>query len=226
MTEWITAANQELWQNYGEKSTESWQFTARIFWEQEWARPDNIWHQWREHHRQNYPEPDFEHTWLRFSHKVEAQIRSLERPKSRWVVWLDLDVLQCQAVPDSVWPCLRPRPGDFLSYLGRGDGYHPETGWICYDTEHEDLDRFLVHLRGEYLGDRLFKLPQWHDAYVWDHVCRREGIRRTDLGPGTPGEAFGRSPLKDYFLHLKGPRKQNILTGKTEKELMRKPPIM
>lgn len=223
----ITALNQDIWRNYAHRTTESWQTPPEIWWEERPRSDLDLWQAWREHHREHRAEPDFEHTWQRFSHKVEAQISALSlyrmSPDWQYLIWLDADVVQQKNYTERDLTQWLPRQGDLCAYLGRGPNYHPETGFIAYDLHSPDLDRFLVHLRGEYLGDRLFDLDQWHDAYVWDWVCRREQIPRTDIGPGRPGEAFGRSPLRQHFLHLKGRRKTNIHTGQTAEELMYNP---
>lgn len=218
----ITAVNEELWREYALKTTATWQFPHRIYHEQDQLE---IWRLWRERNHVLHPELGFKHTWQRFSHKVEAQCRALLEYKhtDRYLIWLDADVVQLKVIPDDDVKLLVPREGDMCSYLGRGDHSHPETGWICYDLTHPRLEEFIEELTITYLSDQIFALPQWHDAHVWDHVCRELKIPRTDLGPGTPGEAFGRSPLRDYFLHLKGSRKTNIHTGQTREELMHKP---
>ncbi len=223
----ITTVNQTLWQEYAEKTTKTWQFDHRIYWEEDRPEPrSDIWQQWREFHKTRQPEPDFQHTWSRFSHKVERQLQALCDPEIRreyrYLIWLDADVVEQQSLTLEFYQQIQPQ-GEFLTYLGRGRQY-PETGFICYDFEHPDLERFTVHLRGEYLGDRLFQLEQFHDAYVWNHVCEREQISRRSIGPNSPGEAFLRSPLRDYLLHLKGPRKTNIHRAKNTEELMQKPP--
>lgn len=216
----ITATNTELDQQYAEKARATWQFDYQVYWEHD---ETEIWHKWRQRNQELHPERDFKHTWQRFSHKVEAQVRALQRRDADYLIWLDTDVVQCKPIVD--WQTLLPKQGDVCSYLGRGRGYHPETGWIAYDCGHPRLEEFVEELVLIYLTDRVFTLEQWHDAYVWDHVCRELEIPRTDLGPQQAGEAFGRSVLKEYFLHLKGPRKQNIHTSdlRDAGALMRKP---
>lgn len=197
----ISTVNEQLWQDYGERSTGTWTGPRQLIWEEHCQDPR--WDQWRQ---QTRPEPNFQHTWRRFSHKVQAQCEHIQTMSTDYVVWLDLDVVEIGRPDYSV---LTPRPGDLLSYLGRGTQY-PETGWICYDRHHPRLGEFLTALEHCYLSNAIFELPQWHDAYVWDHVCRELQIPRTSLGPDLQGEAFSRSLLEPYFRHAKGPRKQNI----------------
>lgn len=215
-TLFITAVNDELWQSYAERTIKTWQHLPRIYWELPRPPAHDLWQQWREFHKQRYPEPDFKHTWSRFSHKVEAQLTALcdrqIRADYQYLVWLDADVAQTERYTEQWLEQQMPQKGDMITYLGRGDSYHPETGWIAYDLQHPDLDRFCIHLRGEYLGDRLWRLPEWHDAYVWDHVCREQKIPRRNLipPPHHKGEAFARSTLHPHFRHYKGDRKRQI----------------
>lgn len=217
----ITATNPELDRRYAERARQSWQFEHRVYWEHDQLR---VWQQWRERNHRLHPEPDFRHTWQRFSHKVEAQCRALREYTAGYLVWLDTDVVQCKPITAGQWREWQPPRGEFCTYLGRGDRYHPETGFICYDLEHPRKEEFVEALATTYLTDRIFTLEQWHDAWVWDWVCRDLRIQRRDIGPGRPGEAFGRSPLKGYLVHCKGPRKQNIPTATTPEALMTKTP--
>ncbi len=216
----FTATNPELDRAYAVKARESWQFPHRVYEERDQRE---VWRRWRERNTEVHPEPDFQHTWQRFSHKVEAQCRMLLEYRRGYLVWLDTDVVQCKPIPEDLWLSWLPRPGEFCTHLGRGPAYHPETGFIIYDCAHPRREEFAEELAMTYLTDRIFTLDEFHDAYVWDHVCRELDILRRDIGPGRPGEAFGRSPLKDYFVHCKGPRKQNIAQTDRPELLMRKP---
>lgn len=212
----ITALNQDLWQSYAEHTVKKWQTEPQIYWEEQ--QHDLRWHQFRE---QQHPEPQFKHTWRRFSHKVEAQIRAVKEfhGSADYLIWLDADVEELQKPTEeyiqSLLPLKRPAQtytdtSDCLSYLGRGDSYHPETGFIAYDLNHPQLYQLILRLEEVYLSGEIFTLPEWHDAWVWDHVCRTQSIPRRNLCelPHKPGEAFGRSPLKTHWRHYKGPRKQ------------------
>lgn len=218
----ITATNPELDQRYALKARATWQFDYLVYWEHE-QTPE--WREWRERNQRLHPEHRFALTWQRFSHKVEAQCRALRDPDCDYLIWLDTDVVQRK--PIETWLPLLPQKGQLCSYLGRGDKYHPETGFILYDVKHPRLPEFVQALEQIYLTDRIFTLPEWHDAYVWDHVCRELNMSRQNLCVNPrAGEAFLNSPLGEYFLHLKGDRKQNLTgTEITDTEaLMRKPP--
>ena len=214
----VTALNQQLYRDYAEASLKTWTTEPLIYWEEDHCDPR--WRKFREH---THPEPDFDHTWRRFSHKVEAQIRAVRELHTAWdyLIWLDADVVELRKPQEDYVKTLLPqrRPAtnytddsDVLSYLGRGDRYHPETGFICYDLKHPRLWQLILRLEEVYLTGEIFTLAQWHDAYVWDWVCRRQQLPRRNLCelPHKPGEAFGRSLLKTHWAHYKGPRKQQL----------------
>ena len=210
MIEIVTAVNLDLWRRYAETTTSTWSQKPRIYWQ-----PHDTTDKWREWREKNHPlhsEPKFQKTWQRFSHKVEAQCELYKQTKHshRWMIWLDADVRQL-AEPAN-WQDLLPPEGTAIAYLSRGDDYHPETGYIAYDCQDPRLDAFFTRLEQVYLTDEIFTLKEWHDAWVWDWVCRDVKIKRHTLIEGTPrrGEAFGRSRLSPYFEHLKGPRKEQV----------------
>ena len=208
--EFITSVNQELWDAYAHHSLDTWQHEPTIYWEPEDTH--RIWNTFRSHYADLKPEPDFAHTWQRFSHKVEHQINHLEHSHADYVVWLDADVTQIMPISEEALLSLMPTEEYVCSYLGRGNTYHPETGWIAWNCKHPELRGFLQAWRECYLQGYVFHFDQWHDAYVWDKLMRIRDIPRQNLceAPHKPGEAFGRSALKEYYMHHKGPRKKSI----------------
>lgn len=207
--EFVTAMNMEIWLRYGCRSLETWQHEPRIYWQEQ--EQDEKWLEFR-----SRPHPEeaqsFKRTCLRFSHKVEAQIHALRTSPARYVIWLDADVVQTDRITDTELEGLMPQDGDCLSYLGRGHNYHPETGFIAYDREHPKTRQLADLLEQVYLSGQVYTLPEWHDAFVWDHCCRQLSLPRWNLcrSPHQPGEAFGRSLLSRYYKHHKGERKSQI----------------
>lgn len=201
----ITALNEEIWSSYAHRTIPTWQFDYLCYWER---LSSSRWRSWRDQARSHPGEGlDFARTCVRFTHKVEAQIGALSDPQARYVIWLDADVEQTGEITEAAWLSLRPRPGDLCSALMRQDQY-PETGWICWDTEHPLLGVFLDQWQREYFDDRVWSRAQWHDAWVWGELCQELGVPVTNLSPMSHrGEAFGLSKLAGYFRHRKGPRK-------------------
>lgn len=201
----VTALNEDIWASYAHRTMATWQFDYLAYWER-LSTPE--WRSWRVRAQAHPGEAgDFAHTCVRFTHKVEAQIRSLTQPQARWIIWLDADVEQHSPCDPNQWLKFRPREGDMCSALQRQDQY-PETGWICWDTEHPRLTEFLAAWTEEYWRDRVWSRAQWHDAWVWGELIRELEIPVTNLSPNCwRGEAFQLSPLSMVFRHRKGPRK-------------------
>lgn len=216
----ITSVNNTLWADYAEKSIGTWTSQPRIYWEH--LDVDPVWDQWRDSNRHRQ-EPSFHLTWRRFSYKVQHQLSAWREYSGTYdyLIWMDADVVElCKPTKEFVQDCLPVRregtqwldDSDTLSYLGRGDDYHPETGYICYDLNNARLPQLMLRLEEVYLSNEIFTLKEWHDAYVWDQVCRTQQLTRRNLceKPYKKGEAFGRSILKKHYEHLKGPRKEQL----------------
>lgn len=218
----VTSVNDQLWSDYAQRSVKTWTCEPKVYWED--IDTDSKWDSWRERNADKL-EADFKHTWRRFSYKVQHQLLAYREFKDthRYLIWMDADVVElCKPTKEfyrQVLPIKRPGStylddSDTLSYLGRGDNYHPETGFIIYDLQNPRLTEVLFRLEEVYLSNEIFTMQEWHDAYVWDQVCRSQQISRRNLCelPHKQGEAFGRSPLKQYYEHLKGPRKLQLKT--------------
>ena len=219
--EFITSCNPTLMQAYGLASTGTWQEEPWFYQEGEGTR-ELQWSLFRQQYVSQV-ERDFAHTWQRFSHKVQAQVEHLldttPHDGMRAIVWLDLDMVQLETYTEAELEGWLPHKDEVCTYLGRGDAYHPDTAWIAYNPHHPMTRPFIEALEDVYLSGRVFELDQWHDAWVWDYVCRDMRIPRRSLTQPDvrSGEAVGRSPLAAYWAHLKGPRKRNIeaLTQRT-----------
>jgi hypothetical protein len=219
----VTSVNLTLWEQYAAKSIGTWTSSPRIYWEHKDV--DAKWDAWRDANTHRL-EPDFYHTWRRFSYKVQHQLCAWREYQTThdYLIWMDADVVELsKPTKEFVQDCLPIRRegtqyldlSDTLSYLGRGDNYHPETGYICYDLTNPRLPQLMLRLEEVYLANEIFTLDEWHDAYVWEQVCKAQQLCRRNLcdEPHQPGEAFGRSILKKHYEHLKGPRKQQLNTN-------------
>jgi hypothetical protein len=191
----------------GYDSPKTWQHTAEIYQDHELDQ-DATWQRFRQHTHAEY---SFRQTWRRFSYKVQAQCEHYEKHKHTHthMIWLDADVRQLTVISDQDLMTLLPHDDDMITYLGRGDHQHPETGWIAYNFEHTRCREFFDRLKEIYVTGEIFDLAQWHDAWVWNHVCEELGVQRKNLceEPARMGEAFGRSSLQTWYEHRKGPRK-------------------
>lgn len=122
------------------------------------------------------------------------------------LVWLDADVMTNKDVPDN-W--VDELLGDYdVAYLGRGR-YHSEIGFLAFRLPA--AQECVISFSWFYESDEVFKLPEWHSAYVFDHVRKRlerkTGLKTNNLTPSGYGHVWFQSPLAEYTDHLKGQRK-------------------
>lgn len=200
----ITAGSKRQLLEFGNLTTGTWQIKPRIYTDEE-LDENREWRQFRE---QTIPEPKFQHTWRRFSYKVQAQIEHCYyNTGATHVAWIDLDVVQVNPID---WNTLLPNKNTDIAYLERTQ-QHPDTGIIIYNLQRTNYFHLFNTLEHYYLDNKLFDLPEWHDAFIWDYCCRlHPTLNRQTLTTRTvsKGEVFYNSDFKDKLVHLKGDRKQ------------------
>lgn len=133
--------------------------------------------------------------------------------------WLDGDVVTHSAIPRGFIENLLPENRD-VAYLGRGEK-HSEIGFQLYDVTGLDVGeapvvRMLEIFSEIYRTGEVFKLKEWHSAYVFDEARRRSGVDAHDLTPGGYGHVWHQSPLRAFTDHLKGKRKAK---GKSDERI-------
>jgi hypothetical protein len=109
---------------------------------------------------------------IRFSHKVFALTSSL--PWTRWCLWIDADVETFAPVTPEILRTICPEESA-LSYLGRRDADHSETGFVAYRLEDSDVVAMLADLRRMYTSGALFELDarQRNDSAMFDRARAR-----------------------------------------------------
>ena len=147
---------------------------------------------------------------VRFAHKYYACEDAMKQLQTRYLIWIDEDVVARKSVPEEFFKHII-NDGLYWSRIGRGTDY-PECGFMVWDSEHEVHQNYWKMMEAMYDGGALFKLSEWHDSYVWWTVeaISEAGIGRSigyNLGDDQPGHAFVRGILGEYFDHLKGDRK-------------------
>lgn len=120
------------------------------------------------------------------------------------LVWLDGDVVTTAPVPEDFVPGLL---GDAdVAFLGRLNA-HSEIGFWAIRISGRSRD-FLSEIASFYRDDTVFDLPEWHSAFVWDHVRKVAGMRERNLcPPGARGHVWPYTALARYTRHDKGMRK-------------------
>jgi len=139
----------------------------------------------------------------KFCKKMFAQFDAFE--EGGVVFWVDADVVTKKKIPEEFLENLFD--DEALVFLGR-QGFHTETGFVGFDTEHEDFDEFFERYKDSLRRGIIFTLPRWHDCEAFDWA--REG-KGKDLSPfwrdGDPLGVWEKTILYDYMVHFKGQRK-------------------
>jgi hypothetical protein len=118
------------------------------------------------------------------------------------LAWFDADVVAFERIPPGFLEKLLPKD-KALAYLGRTS--HSEIGFQLYRIP-EALP--MLRLFSDYYAtDRVFKLKEWHSAFVFDRARIESGIAAHNLTPNGIGHVWWQSPLCKYLDHLKGSRK-------------------
>ena len=158
---------------------------------------------------------------VRFSHKVFALYDAVQNNLGKSIVWVDADTITHSNVSANF--LADNFPNNFgIAYLGRIKQY-TECGWVVYHTSHPLMQKFWETFTDYYRKDTIFNLPEWHDSYVFD-VVRKEyeskGMVNQNITPGfVAGHPFINCVLGEYMDHMKGPRKQEGRSKKTERSI-------
>lgn len=147
---------------------------------------------------------EFRFDAVKFSRQGFIPYHAALAAKTEYLAWFDADVVFTKAVdPARMIERLLP-PDRHIAYIGRLK-HHPDIGFQLYRLPQ--ALPFLKLFRDLYASDEVFKLGEWHSAYVWREAMLRSGIPSHNLSPDALGDAWGRSPLNDFSVHRKGPRK-------------------
>jgi hypothetical protein len=159
------------------------------------------------------PKKSFRWNAVRFSYKVFSVALCEKELSDGYMIWLDADSHTHSPVPVEWLSKVCPSDA-MISYLGRGDKYHSECGWVGYNLEHPETRNFIRKFVGMYNTDDIFKEREWHDSYIWDQVRKQYQANNTffNLNPswedkGLAGHPFINSELGLYMDHVKGERK-------------------
>lgn len=119
------------------------------------------------------------------------------------LVWFDADVVWFANAPEDYVEDILGKHD--LCFLGRNKG--SEIGFWAVRLNPRSR-AFLADLSSLYLDDRVWTLPQWHSAFVFDHARQGSGMSIRNLTPsGRDHVWMAYEPLYRISDHLKGSRK-------------------
>jgi hypothetical protein len=127
-------------------------------------------------------------------------------PADDIIVWLDGDVKTDAMVPTTF---VEDALGDAdVVHLGRMNT-HSEIGfWACRNNDRGR--QFMDGMAAMYSSGDVFKLAEWHSAWVFDSVLNRDRQRKRDplrvknLTPNGQGHVWMMCALREFSDHLKG----------------------
>lgn len=181
------------------------------------AGPPEVWN----------PKKAFRWNAVRFAYKVFSVALCANNISSGWMIWLDADTHTHTEVPLSWLNTVCPDTA-MISYLGRGEKYHSECGWVAYNLDHPATRDFIQEFVGMYNTDCIFDEREWHDSYIWDVIRKRfqpqnyfHNLNPSWQDKGLAGHPFINSELGRYMDHVKGERK--LLGHSKAKEIVSHP---
>jgi hypothetical protein len=159
------------------------------------------------------PRKSFRWDAVRFSYKVFSVALCADRISGGWMIWLDADSHTHSPLPINFMSKVCPDEY-MMSYIGRGEKYHSECGWVGYNLDYPETRQFVRDFVDMYKTDAIFNEREWHDSYIWDVLRKRYQVAHPffNLNPswedkGLAGHPFINSELGRYMDHVKGERK-------------------
>lgn len=120
------------------------------------------------------------------------------------LIWLDGDVVTTAPVDVSIIVDMLLDAD--VAYLGR-EPKHSEIGFWAVRISPK-TETFLGLIADQYISGAFESLPEWHSAFVWDHVRRGMQFDEHNLcKPGARGHVWPETALAAFTRHDKGPRK-------------------
>jgi hypothetical protein len=143
----------------------------------------------------------------RFGRKAMVIIHAMRTYcDSRWA-WIDADTEFKAHVPEGAWEkTVRDAP---LSYLGR-ISFHPCTSFIGFDNRRGELDIFYDAYEDVWTSTKIFSIPEWHDAFVFNWIRKAIGVKSHDIMENNKNAVGSRNVFDMAFpfcRHKKGQRK-------------------
>jgi hypothetical protein len=122
-------------------------------------------------------------------------------PDGDLMAWFDGDVVFKEQIPTSFIETTLAGGCD-LAYLGRTS--HTELGY--WAVRLNSMTREFISAIGRlYRSGQVFRLEEWHSAYVFDTARQIFYIgKENNMTPGCKGNVWDKTPLAEFSTHLKG----------------------
>ena len=153
------------------------------------------------------PQDDFFKAASKFAPKSYSVLHRLENSDTAFSMWLDADVFVHSTIDNYFYERVID-PSKMATVLGRKNRYL-ESGFVIYNHKHPRINEFTSIYKACYDDDKIFDLPEWHDAFVVDWIIKKMKAPTLNLTPHGENyqHVFVDSFLGDYMDHMKGKRK-------------------
>lgn len=169
------------------------------------------------------PLKDFRWDAVRFAHKAAAVCHAAQDIDCDVLIWLDGDIFTHAPLALRDLEDLRPRDGEWIAWLDRGDMY-PECGFYMLNRRHPRHGVTIATFEAMYAAGHLYRLDEYHDSFVLRHVIESVGIPWRSLSGAarTTSHPLVNGPLGAWFDHLKGNRKREARSRPGDLKVARK----
>jgi len=172
----------------------------------------------------------FQWNAVRFANKVFCVTHAIKNSQGYdYLIWLDADTYTFRPMPEEFLFELLPRD-TMLTYLGRENpdlndgGKDPECGFVGYNLNHSEIQKYQEDWEKMYINDDIFKLTHgWTDCSSLWHLSKiyqkEKNVKVNDIGywKRVKGHhVFINSELGLYMDHFKGKRKKIGMSAKND----------
>lgn len=139
----------------------------------------------------------------KFGRKAWAQLDALQ--EKGIILWFDADSIITDTIDEAFISNLI---GPYISYMGRPD-FHPCTSFVAWNTEHADHPKFFDLYKSMWHDYKVFEIPEWHDAFVFEWCRKQSGVASKNLCEGRKFRLRSDNVFDDVIPghHKKGSRK-------------------
>lgn len=162
----------------------------------------------------------------RFWFKGMTIYNALKKKYSRYVIWIDADVMVLETPKLNL--DLQDRPFAAMHFINGGINATPgiESGLMIFDTEHPDIDSLAEEYISYWEEEKLFDLRRPYDTCVIDEIAKKYGFlnlvpaNTKKLIPGS--NSFEYTDLAKYLIHYigKNNKDENKISSNRKKELL------
>jgi hypothetical protein len=154
---------------------------------------------------------NFRFDGVRFCYKVYAYTHAMLNENIDGLICMDADCVFYKPIDINFIKNHLHKDDHMMAYMGRYMLYS-ECGFLYFNLQHPETKNFAREMQEMYNQDKIYKLNEYHDSFVWDTVRKQfeknRGVKNIDITNNSKMEhAQAGSVLCKYYDHCKGDRK-------------------